>query len=90
MIAPRNPNSDLIPVASIEARLLSENCTKVSYGMKHSCKWRALNGRHFNAPNPNIYSAVPGDTMASVLKRLELVMRLPTVATKGALPQNNQ
>ena len=87
MIAPRNPDSDLISVSSIEERLISENCVKVSYGMKHSCKWRALNGRHFHAPNPNVYSAVPGDTMGSVLKRLELVMSLPAVATTGVTPK---
>jgi hypothetical protein len=87
VIAPRNPNGDLISVSSIEERLLSERCVKVSYGMKHSCKWRALNGRHFHAPNPNVYSAVPGDTMASILKRLELVMSLPALPTMGVSPK---
>lgn len=84
MIAPRNPDSNLISVSSIEDRLLSENCVKVTYGMKHSCKWRALNGRHFHAPNPNVYSYVPGDTMGSVLKQLQIVMRLPAPPTAGA------
>jgi hypothetical protein len=31
--------------------------------------------------NPNIYSAVPGDTIGSVLKRLALVMSLPAPPT---------
>src|SRR5258708_3950681 len=47
------------------------------------CKRRAPNGRHFHAPNPNVYSAVPGDTMGSVLRRLAVVMSLPPPPTAG-------
>ena len=77
MIAPLSPNHGLITVASIEGRLTALNCTKVTHGMKHTCKWRAPNGRHFHAPNPNVYSMVPQDTLPSVLNRLTLVMSLP-------------
>ena len=60
---------------------MAEHCSKVTHGMKHSCKWRAPNGRHFHAPNPNVYSAVPGDTMGSVLRRLTVIMSLPAPPT---------
>ena len=85
MISPRSPFSDLISVSSIEDRLVAEHCTKVTHGVKHSCKWRAPNGRHFHAPNPNVYSAVPGDTMGSVLRRLAVVMTLPSPPTIAGL-----
>ena len=79
MISPFNPASDLITVSSIEDRLLAEHCTKVTYGLKHTCMWRAPNGRHFHAPNPNVYKLVPPDMLASALKRLRIVMSLPAV-----------
>jgi hypothetical protein len=50
----------------------------MTHGTKHTCKWRAPNGRHFHAPNPNVYSMVPQDTLPSVLTRLSLVMSLPS------------
>jgi hypothetical protein len=78
MISPLNPNHGLIAVSSIEERLVALNCTKISHGTKHTCKWRAPNGRHFHAPNPNVYSMVPEDTFPSVLTRLSLVMSLPS------------
>jgi hypothetical protein len=77
MIALLSPNHGLITVASIEDRLAALNCKKITHGAKHTCRWCAPNGRHFHAPNPNVYSMVPADTLESVLKRLTSVMRLP-------------
>lgn len=79
MISPFNPASDLIAVTSIEERLVAEHCTKVTHGIKHNCLWRAPNGRHFHAPNPNVYKLVPPDMLDSAVKRLALVMSLPPI-----------
>jgi hypothetical protein len=62
-------------------RLRAEGCSKETHGSQHTCRWKAPNGRAFHAPNPNVYSLVPGDTMESVLTRLALVMKLPPPKT---------
>jgi hypothetical protein len=81
MISPYSHISDLITVASIEERLKAEKCIKVTHGMKHTCLWQAPNRRYFHAPNPNVYSLVPPDTLDTALKRLSLVSRLPPPPT---------
>ena len=81
MIAPYSHLSDLIPVSSIEEGLSREGCTKVAHGMKHTCLWRAPNGRHFHAPNPHVYSLVPSDELTRALTRLKLVSKLPPPPT---------
>jgi hypothetical protein len=66
-------------VSSIEDRLIELKYTKKTYGTKHTCFWTAPNGRAFHAPNPNVYSMVPADTMESVLDRFSDVMKLPSI-----------
>jgi hypothetical protein len=79
MIAPLSPTHGLITVASIEAELITLGCIKVvtNKGATHTSLWRAPNGRHFHAPNPDVYSKVPADTLPRVLKRYADVMNLP-------------
>ena len=86
MIAPLSPNHGLIAVSDIENVLGALKCTKVTHGAKHSCKWRAPNGRHFHAPNPNVYSMVPKDMLDSVLKVFAAVKSLPPPKTNGNGP----
>jgi hypothetical protein len=77
MISPLNPNHGLILVSDIEEALIALGCTKVGHGIKQACKWRAPNGRHFHAPNPNVYKMVPVDTLGTTIQRATIVMRLP-------------
>ncbi len=77
MISPYNPASELIAVAAIEARLLEEQCVKVGPCTKSGCLWRGPNGRHFIAPNPDVYMLVPPDTLDRVLGLLKKVSALP-------------
>jgi hypothetical protein len=86
MISPFNPDSDLISVRLIEDRLVKEGCEKVTHGMKHTCRWKAPNGRHFHVTNPNVYSLVPPDELETALKRLRLVSELPPPATAAKKP----
>jgi len=77
MISVFNPDSDLITVAAIEGALVARACTKVGPCTKSGCLWRAPNGRHFTAPNPDTYKLVPPDTLERVLGLLEKVLALP-------------
>jgi hypothetical protein len=79
MISPLSPLSDLITVVSIEERLIKESCEKIGPCVKTGCIWRAPNGHHFSAPNPGMYSMVPGDTMDRILVVMGRVMKLPPV-----------
>lgn len=83
MISPLSPNHNLMLVSSIEDVLIALKCTKVTHGLGQSCRWRAPNGRHFQAPNPSVYSMVPKDTLDRVLKVFTAVMSLPPPKTNG-------
>src|SRR5215203_445133 len=58
-----SPFSDLVSVASLEARLRADGCVKVGRCTSTECLWRAPNGRHLSAPNPEVYSLVPPDAL---------------------------